>query len=166
MMPGKPLIREATLADVPHMARIIVDAWQTAYDGLIDPAYPADMREETFTSIMTGNIQSRMETIFVCEENGMVQGFISGKLQDGDYHCQVVGLYIHPRHQGKGMGSLLVDRMKSHFRERKCSRMVVWTLKGARNNSFYRKHGGFPEEYPEITVGDSVYPGVGFVFNL
>lgn len=160
------MVREATLADAPRIARIIVDAWQTAYDGLIDPEYPATMREETFTKIMTGNIQSRMETIFVCEEDGMVEGFISGKLQDGDYDCQVVGLYVHPRSQGKGMGSLLVDRMKSHFREHDCSRMVAWTLHGAKNNSFYKKHDGFPEEYSEINIGDGMYPGVGIVFNL
>jgi hypothetical protein len=44
--------------------------------------------------------------------------------------------------------------------------MIIWTLLGAKNNDFYRKHGGIQKENKEIEIGTVKYSGIGFSFNL
>lgn len=102
----------------------------------------------------------------IVRENKSVSGFGSEKMEEGKYDCQIVGLYISPEEQGNGIGTILLEKMIKHFKINNCRKMIIWTLPGAKNNSFYRKHGGAEKEFKEITIGSETYPGVGFVFDL
>lgn len=161
------LIREAALRDVAAMAELVTCAWQTAYSGLIDPEYPESLDSPRFRKIFTRMISDGLETFFICESESRIRGFVSGKMvAAGPYDCQVVGLYVDPEFQGGGVGALLLERMKRYFAARQCRQLLLWTLQGARNNAFYRKHGGVELEHRELEIGGKLYPGVGFVFHL
>lgn len=163
----KYLIREAVLRDVPAMAELVTCAWQTAYSGLVDPAYPESLDSLGFRKIFARMISQGLEIFFVCESASRILGFISGKMiTEGAYDCQVVGLYVHPECQGRGVGTLLLERMKHYFAIRHCRRLLLWTLLGARNNEFYRKQGGTGGEFRQLDIGGTCYSGVGFVFLL
>jgi len=160
------MIREASINDAGSIAKIIVAAWQNAYTGIIDPEIPRKMTEDKFISIMTDNINNKSEDIFVYESDNSVHGFISGKINSGHYDCEVIGLYIDPEHQGRGIGSELLDKMKSFYRNKNCRNMIIHTLLNAKNNSFYKKYKGVPGKTDEIELGNKKYPGIYFAFQL
>lgn len=160
------MIRVAKPEDAEPIAGIIIEAWKYAYTGIIEPNYPDTMNHEKYTEIMVNNIIQHKETIFVNENHGLITGFISGKEINNTCDCETIGLYVLPDYQNTGIGKTLLDTMKKYFQNRGCKSMVIWTLKNARNNNFYKKQGGSPEKEKEITIGDKQYRGTGFVFNL
>lgn len=160
------MIREATHKDIETIARIIVAAWQTAYTGIIDPSFPPSMKEKKFIDFFPDIIENRKEIIFVYEENNTIRGFVSGIEQCGKYDCEIKGLYVDPEYQGKGIGSSLLNEMKQYFLDNNKLSLIIWTLKGVKNNTFYQNHGGVIREYRDLEIGDEVYEGVGFVFTL
>ncbi len=159
-------IRPAKIEDADFMAGVLVAAWQNAYTGIVNADHPATISRDKYSKIFTGIIENNLQTVFVSQENKSVSGFVSGKMEEGKYDCQIVGLYILPEEQGNGIGSILLEKMTKHFKINNCRKMIIWTLLGAKNNSFYRKHGGTEKEFKEITIGSEKYPGVGFVFDL
>ena len=44
--------------------------------------------------------------------------------------------------------------------------LIIWTLDGADNNSFYIKMGGVKKENKILRYGGKSYDGVGFKFDL
>ena len=160
------MIRKAEAKDAESIAKVIVEAWQSAYTGIIDPDFPGSMKTNKFVSIMENNISNNLETIFVYEEDDKIKGFISGKKSDGKYDCETVGLYIIPEYQNQGTGKSLLDEMKNYFKSKSCKTMIIWTLLNAKNNVFYQKNGGEVLEEKDLEIGDKIYSGVGFVFQL
>ena len=160
------MIREARSEDIKPIADVIVSSWQTAYEGIIDPDYPANLKRNKFEIIFKNNIENQVEKIFVFEISGKIAGFISGKLNSSGYDSEVIGLYIHPDYQKNKIGSELLNIIKEYFRKQRCKNMIIWTLLNAKNNQFYRKHGGTIKEKKELQFGSKKYKGIGFVFNL
>ena len=159
-------VRRAQIADVDLIAGVLVAAWQNGYAGIVNADYPATLSRDKYSKIFTGLIEKNLQTVYVFQRNKSVSGFVSGRIEEGKYDCQIVGLYVSPEEQGNGIGSVLLDKMIKHFKIKNCRKMIIWTLLGAKNNSFYRKHGGAEKEFKEITIGSETYPGVGFVFDL
>lgn len=161
------MIREAKLDDAVVIAKIIVETWQNAYDGIIDQHYVDNLDAQRFIQIMTDNIKLKKEIIIVYDENEITKGFISGKFIDDDKHqCEIVGFYVLPKFQQKGIGSILLKQMKKIFSEQNCRKMILWTLKGAKNNSFYKNNGGVIADEKILKIGEKEYAGVGFSFTL
>lgn len=160
------MVRRALISDADPIAGIIVSAWKTAYVGIVDSDYLATVSRDKYTGIFTGIIGDSLQTVFVFERDKSVLGFVSGKTQEGKYDSQVIGLYVQPEDQGNGIGSILLDEIRKHFKSNNCKTTIIWTLLGAENNSFYRKHGGAGKEFKEIQIGAETYSGVGFVFDL
>ncbi len=161
------MIREAKIYDSKVIAEIIVETWQSAYIGIIDQNYADNLDVQKFIQIMTDNIQQKKEVIFVYEENEIIKGFISGKVIDDDnYQCETVGFYVLPIYQKQGIGRLLFKRINKFFSKQNCHKMILWTLKGAKNNSFYANNGGVIADEKILKIGEKEYEGVGFSFNL
>ena len=160
------MIRDAEPQDIRAIVTIILSAWKTAYEGIIDPSYPGSMNGDRLYDILMRNLETGLERIFVFEEDGSVDGFVSGKFPEGEDECSVIGLYVHPSRQGRGVGSVLLEGMKSHFRGIGRTRMTIRTLRGARSNSFYMKHGGEGRACDDLIIGNGSYEGIVFIFDL
>jgi len=161
------MIREAKISDSKAIAEIIVETWQSAYTGIIDQNYADNLDVQRFIQIMTDNIQQKKEVIFVYEENKIIKGFISGKVLDHDnYQCEIVGFYVLPIYQRQGIGRLLFQQINEFFSKQNCLTMILWTLKGAKNNYFYEKNGGVISDEKILKIGDKKYKGAGFTFTL
>lgn len=161
------MIKEAELHDAQEIARIIVSAWKSAYKGIIDQSYVDNMKAEKFIEIMESNIEQKRESIFLYRENEKAAGFILGKLlNNSPYNCEIVGLYVLPEFQNMGTGAKLLAHAKKFYSQLNCRKMIIWTLKGAKNNSFYIKKGGIIAEEKALNIGDKEYAGIGFVFDL
>lgn len=161
------MIRLAELTDVNEMASMIRETWQTAYSGIIDPAYPPTIRIEKYVEIFTKEITESIRRITVFDMHGKITGLCCGIFHSGEkYDCVISGLYIHTAFQGQGIGIALFKEMRDYFIGEGCRKMLIWTLLGAKNNSFYEKMGGIPSENEAGEIGGKSYPGVGYVWEL
>jgi ribosomal protein S18 acetylase RimI-like enzyme len=161
------VIRGARVEDAPGMEELLVAAWQTAYAGVVDPAFVATRRTNDYAGKFRGMIESGEFRMRVAEVEGRVVGLASGEpLESGCYDCETKGLYVHPEHQRQGIGSALLQDMMEHFRQsgRRC--MIVWTFLGVKNNGFYRALGGTIREEQDREFGGRSYRMAGFAFSL
>ena len=121
---------------------------------------------DKFTGIFKSIILEGKQTVFVYEVNGTVIGFISGILNSGEYDAEVKGLYVKPENQGIGVGRKLLDYMKKIFVSMGSETLIIWTLLGAKNNTFYKANGGIGSERKTLGIGDKQYQGIGFSYKL
>ena len=163
------MIRPAVIADARLIAEVIKAAWQTAYTGIVDPAYPPGIDPIKLGEYFTRNIAEKQEIILVDteEESGRIVGFISGrKKSEPDHDCEAIGFYLRPEYQGQGRGRRLFAALSGHFRQEGGQVMLVRTLKGARNNGFYRHLGGMEHLELPVEIGEKYYDCIGFLFIL
>ena len=161
------MIREANLPDAEAIAGIIVETWKFAYTGIVEESYSGNLPLQKFVRIMSDNLLFKKETVFVHECNGKISGFISGKLSGEEKGLgEIIGFYVLPEYQRAGTGRSLFQHMKDFFFREGCRRISLWTLKGAGNNSFYRKNGGKAAEEKPVKIGEKEYDGIRFVFEL
>ncbi|MBI5295332.1 MAG: GNAT family N-acetyltransferase [Chloroflexi bacterium] len=143
-------IREANPNDVEGMARVRVDTWRTAYQGIV----PADFLEglsyqrvsehwrKTFWEDRTPGV-----AVFVAEEE---QGDIVGiaicgpeQSQDPLYHGEIYVLYVLPRCQNQGIGRELVAACVRHLvQQLKVDSLLVWVIAENPYRRFYEALGG------------------------
>ncbi len=160
------MIRPAEVSDASSIAGVIVDTWQTAYTGLIDPSYPRSLSKAKYSIIFRGLIKEKAEWVFVYEADNSVVGFISGIEYQGDFDSEVKGLYVLPTYQGKGIGFSLLCYAKEYLKSSGCSNFILWTLYGAQNNGFYEANGGVGLKRKKLKIGSKEYPAIGYCFDL
>ena len=160
-------VRDARQEDVCPMEELLVAAWQTAYTGVVDPAFVATRQANDYAGKFRSMLESSQYRIRVAEVDGRVVGLATGaKLDRGAYDCETMGLYVHPEHQGRGVGGALLRDMMDHFRQEGCRSMIVWTFLGVKNNGFYGALGGTIREEAEKELGGRKYRMAGFAFRL
>ncbi len=161
------VIRDMRAEDAPSMEELLVAAWQTAFTGVVDPAFAATRRNNDYVGKFRSMLESGEYRLRVAEADGRVVGLATGAPLDWkSYDCETKGLYVHPESQGRGVGSALLRDMMEHFRLKGCRSMIVWTFLGVRNNEFYRALGGTLCEEKEAEYGGRTYRMAGFAFCL
>jgi GNAT superfamily N-acetyltransferase len=160
-------IRDARVEDALPMEELLVAAWQTAYSGVVDPAFAATRRGNDYAGKFRSMLASGEYRLRVAEVDGRVAGLATGApLESEAYDCETKGLYVHPDYQGRGIGTALLRDMMAHFRQKGCRSMIVWTFLGVKNNGFYLALGGSLSEREDREFGGKSYPMAGFAFNL
>jgi ribosomal protein S18 acetylase RimI-like enzyme len=120
----KPMkIRNSTPHDAGSLARLLIDAWRTAYRGLVPDGHLARLDHARTTQRFRLGISERPNETYVAEESGEIVGFLTlGACRDDDVDRattgEIWGIYLAPRHWRKGIGRALC-----HYGERLlCSR--------------------------------------------
>ena len=142
------LVREATPADAPGIARVHVDSWRTTYKGLIPDHIIAsrtyDYRERMWTQILTE--QPSQTFVYVAEEDGEIVGFVSGgsnRDANSAYTGELHAIYILEIHQGKGIGRGLASALVSRLIEQGHTSMLLWVMThNHQARRFYEALGG------------------------
>lgn len=155
------MIRSADESDAVAIANILAISWKTAFMDIVDQNYSNSISADKYIKLFTANIKENKEMIYVNDEN-KVNGFISGVISNEKYDCQIIGLYLLPEKQRKGVGKELVNKMITYFKEKRKKNVIIWTINGAKNNGFYEHIGFKKAEYKELKIGEKIYPGVGF----
>src|SRR3712207_3259974 len=110
---GQALIREASLEDVPAIARVHVDSWRTSYRGIVPKGCLAGLSYEHFEERWRGwllGVGDPRWTYRVAEQppSGRIVGFASGGPRQGpayaDYGVELYALYLLREHQRAGIG--------------------------------------------------------------
>ena len=93
--------------------------------------------------------------VWIAVEDGAVRGLAA---IDGEWLAQ---LYVHPNHQGRGIGTALLE----HVKRKRPGSFQLWTFQandGARR--FYERHGCTAEEFTDGDGNEEKLPDVRYVW--
>jgi 3-deoxy-manno-octulosonate cytidylyltransferase (CMP-KDO synthetase) len=143
---GNFIFREATVEDIPRIARVHVESWRKSFRGVVPQEFleniSVEKREKAFGERF-GDEDYRM---FVAEssENGVV-GFVDFGASRGDFEGfeqELYSIYLLHEFQGKGIGGALLKTGVRDLRARGFNSVYLQTLKINPYKSFYEKLGG------------------------
>ncbi len=130
------MIRAATQADLPAMARLHARAWQRAYSEFVDPRAMEQMTQELLVERWTELLLTKPgRRVWVFDQGGTIAAHVA--VDDGELRM----LYVDPVAQGAGVGSAMLDVACAHgahvlrtFAENEPARAFYeargWTLDG------------------------------------
>ncbi len=142
------MIREATTADAPGMARVHVDTWHTTYRGLVPDAYLESLtygdKQRMWERAL--NNPDRQSSIYVAEsDDGEIAGFVAGgptRTAGIDYVGELYSIYILKVYQGAGLGRRFVETLVEGMLKVGIRSMTLWVLAGNPAERFYIAIGG------------------------
>ena len=168
----KLIIREATLEDIPEVAKLHVDSWNKTYKGIIEQEHLDNMKNNLDKRIerMKNEFNLR-KMIVVILDNEIVAfsefTFTNEFSKDLDIDCELCGLYVKNEYLGKGIGSKVFDYVKSIFVENNKMKMGLWCVKENNNAiNFYIKKGGTQVKEKPFTLAGKDYSELAFAYNL
>lgn len=131
-------IREMNESDIHQIRAIALATWRDTYSSFI----PTDIQNKVLADAYSDeeiNNRFKHSLNLVYEHNDEILGyaFFSGGLLKPDIFLE--SLYIHPEHQGKGIGKQLMEAGVAKFHQPKTISLVVY--KGNASISFYEKIG-------------------------
>lgn len=148
-------IRGAIVADAAAIAHVHVESWRTAYADIIPANYldgmSADERTPLWRDWLTRDIE-----VFVSEENGRINGFISGgAIREPVQSCdaELFAIYLLKEAQGHGVGTALLIALAKSLAGKGYGSMAVWVLEQNPCKRFYAKSGARADRSKEIEIG-------------
>ena len=125
-----PVLRLATPADVPEIARVFVAAWRAAYPGIIDERVLASLDEAEIGAWIRGLMRSPNQATVVAESgDGKVVGFTRfGEDPEDSRRGQVFSLYVAPDHARRGVGRALLVRALEALADRNSQVVTLWVF--------------------------------------
>ena len=161
-------IRKARPGDAREIAAVHVAAWRSAYAGILDDAYLANLSEARLAAFYQRAILDRREghAVFVATaagddqpqdtpgSNAVVVGFASGGrarrrgLGEGEDET----LYVLDDYRERGVGRRLMRAMAAHLRAIGCNSAMAWVLQENPSRFFYRHLGGRMAMHEAIRV--------------
>ena len=157
------LIRPAVLEDAEAIAKVHVESWQTAYQGIIDEDFLAalsrkdnsfERRVARWRADLTAS--AAQSGVYLAETAGEVVGFVSyGRERDNDplYQGELYAIYLLQEWRGQGIGRRLWDAAVAAFRDQEINSLLVWVLAANPARRFYECLGGQYVREKEIGIG-------------
>ena len=159
-------VRAATPEDAAALSRIHADTWEDTYVGQVSEALAHERIAKARSRDWAEHSAVRARTgggVVVLVRDQDVVGFCEfGPTQDADDDPQRVGhimrLYVHPLHQGRGGGKLLVESACARLTGDGYEEATLWTLEAPSNRAhgFYAQLGwanegvGNGEQPPDV----------------
>ena len=161
-------IREASLDDVPGIARVHVDTWRLAYVDIVPAEYLAGLSYEQRESRWRENLSSQGDGSFtlVADADGSVVGFTGGGPERNNipgYDGELYGLYVLAAYQRLGIGRELMLTVARRLAADGFKAMVIWVLKdNLKARAVYETMGGMPAGEITITIGGAQLAEVAY----
>lgn len=140
----KPVIRTATAADAPVLARLHLQCWRETYSGLLSPAFFArqsvEERLALWQVLVNGPLGNRQ---FVADLHGELVGF-AGSIPaatktpgaPSGAKSELWGIYLLKAHHGSGLGQKLLEATIG------TEPAALWVAEeNPRAQAFYRRNG-------------------------
>jgi ribosomal protein S18 acetylase RimI-like enzyme len=137
------MIRYATVEDAPAIAAIHVQAWQTAYAGIVPTDYLAGLSVQDKTEFWEQQLAVNLGAVLVSVRNGKLVGWASGgacRDADGKGGFEIYAIYVAPDYWRRGIGRELMKEVEDALSP--CSGITLWVLRENQSAiGFYRKLG-------------------------
>ena len=141
-------IRLAHIDDADGLARVHVDSWRAAYQGIVPAEHLASLSCEKRASRWRESLSNANSASFVYvaqDDDGTIIGFAGGGLErDGDpnYLGELYAIYLHPDYLRRGIGRQLVKTAVRRLIEMGLTSMLIWVLAQNSSRQFYEALGG------------------------
>ncbi|WP_055665877.1 GNAT family N-acetyltransferase [Desnuesiella massiliensis] len=165
------IIREAELKDCNALAKVHVDSWKSAYEGIIDKDFLNKLNYECKEKAWEERIINKNidDIIYVAEAGGTVVGFAAGgfaRWDVGKDFGEIYALYILKEYHKKGIGRLLIKKFCEALKGKlKVNSMIIWALKQNPSCGFYEAMGGIRSKEKEVEIGGKLYKEYGFLWK-
>jgi ribosomal protein S18 acetylase RimI-like enzyme len=168
-MAQEAIIREATCADVPAIARVHVDTWRTTYPGIMPDEFLANLSYERSEQRWAASlcVEDSPTFVYVAEQDGKVVGFSSaGPVAHGNvqgFDGELYTIYLLKDQQQSGLGRQLVRAVAQRFAEEGKTSMMLWmAAENTPARRFYEKLGGIPvqtqvTEFSGVPINEIAY---------
>ena len=144
------VLRQAVAGDAEGIARVRVVSWQSTYLGLIPDSFLQNLNIEQSTVSWTQRLESSDQSAktIVAEIDATIVGYIGvGVSRDPDVSevGEVYTIYVHPGHQGKGVGSELIRAGIQVLQSMSFNTAILWVFdRNSRAIKYYETHGWNP----------------------
>lgn len=142
------VIRPATPADAPAIARVHVTSWRETYAGLMPDEFLERMTNDEMRQRREmgweRTLSQRLETVRVAEQEGVVVAFASaGPARDHPgFEAELMTLYALKSAQGQGLGRALFGDMVRTLRADGVQNLALWVLEANPTRQWYLRQGG------------------------
>jgi GNAT superfamily N-acetyltransferase len=144
------VFRKAVPDDAPQMARLVAEAWQKAYRGILSDALLDNIDDAQRIASMQKSIETNSAFwYYVLEADGGIAG-VSGMCALADEDLPAAGeikvFYICTDRQGQGLGKTMMRHSLDVLREKGFPRVALWVLKDNHpSRAFYEAVGFRPD---------------------
>lgn len=140
-------IRNALTSDITNIARIQVDSYRNAYQGIFPPSYLDQFsyqeQEKDWLDILNNLGQDIL--LVAVSENDHILGYSlarPGENSFPEYDAEIIALHVRHEFQHKGIGAALLQAVAETLIKRGCATVMLWTLEKNRIREWYEKLGG------------------------
>ena len=159
-------LRPARATDMAAIGEITARSWRHVYAGLLPDDFlssltPVAQQERHERRFARGDVR-----YCVAEEGGQVIGFASwGPCRASGLSAgtELYALYLRPGYERRGIGSRIFDRARAEIPANQPG-LYLTALAMNPNRAFYRRHGGTEVAAPDIQLGGTSYPQIGFIW--
>jgi ribosomal protein S18 acetylase RimI-like enzyme len=163
-------IREAQLNDIAGIAKVRVDTWRVAYQGIVPDEF---LESLSYQSTAEGWQKTFWENrspgvaLFVAEDESkeIVGIAVCGpeRSQDPVYQGEIYVLYVLPECQNQGIGHRLVAGCVQHLiHQLTAATMLIWAFAESPYRRFYESLGGRLIREKTKEIGGRMIPEVGY----
>lgn len=140
-------IRPAAPSDSRGIARIQVDSYRSAYEGLLPSAYLEHFTYEEQEEDWNAWLSSRSEQILLVAEYssaGVIGYALSEPTLDrrSSHDAELLALHVGRASRGQGVGTQLVAATVRELERCQCVSLCLWVLERNPARLFYEKLGG------------------------
>lgn len=162
-------IRRMTIEDAEAVTDILMNAWKTAYRGIVSDEYLDNMNRETLAE----RRRQQHKDYIVAVADGRIVGYCwymnnNSYTQDvPEVDSEIVALYVDPASKRHGLGKMLLSHAMDDLRNQGKKKMIIWCLKdNLPARAFYEKMGGTVAYEHKTNIWYRDYDEVGFLYNL
>jgi len=136
-------IRIADTCDIVPIAELYIKNHTETYRGLLSEEYFSKLTLDYATEKWSKYLQDKDKLIWVVYEADEFLGFAAGmKDMELENTWYLDSLHVAPDGRGKGIGTILISRMKDYASEKGYSKMSVCIVRGNENaGKLYEKLG-------------------------
>lgn len=158
----------ARVSDVSSIARIHIDMWRVAYDGILSGEYLRRLSYSRSRIQWQSFLDRHAGVLLVADStNDGVVGFAAGGAErSGQYGVEgeMMALYVLASHHGNGIGRRLTEDMARRLASHGRTGMLVWVLAENSATGFYEHIGGDEVASRLIKLGDESHQELAYVW--
>ncbi len=163
------MVRAATQADVPSVARVHVQAWRETYTGLIPQEVLDNLSEDERAAMWRGALSEGSATpLLVYEHEGEVIGFAATgpeREKHARYTGELYAIYLLREFHGYGYGKALFQEAVHLLEAVGYDAMRLWVLEDNPARGFYEHLGGELHERKTITMMGATLSEVAYSWS-
>lgn len=136
------MIRIATRADAPDIAKVHVESWQTTYHNIVKPEILKASTLEKRTKLWEMILQENQHYVLVALNDGnQLIGFIDSYLPQQESIGDINAFYILQAYQRQWIGKKLLKQVLLQAQKQQCQELKIEVFNENPNCIFYEKMG-------------------------